>query len=313
MTETNPILKNIRESAGMRLAVLFGSFFFLLIISSVIGEGLNSLKIGDARTHILLGSVVQCFLAFCLPAYLLGRYCSNNWKTWLKLSTPPQMKALAGVVVVYIISMPFMEWLVEWNANIQFPESLSSLETLFKEWEKTGEDTTKILLETHGWVAVTAGVIVIGVITGFSEELFFRGGVQGIFTQSNMGKHAAIWLAAIIFSTMHFQFFGFFPRLLMGVFFGYLLVWSGSIWVPVFAHVLNNSLVVLTAALSGGESTSILETGNADIFLGSGITVVVSAALTILFFIFFKDSIFKRQKTDHLLWQKNQQPPISEE
>jgi len=40
---------------------------------------------------------------------------------------------------------------------------------------------------------------------------------------------------------------GFVPRMLLGAYFGYLLVWTGSVWVPVAAHILNNMMFVVTA------------------------------------------------------------------
>lgn len=309
MTESNPFLKNIRESAGMRLAVLFGSFFIFLIFSSVVSLLIEKMP-GDPRTHMLVSSAVQCVLAFCIPAYILARFSSNNPSKWLHLTRLPSLKSLCGVIIVYIISMPAMEWLIEWNSNLHFPESLSSLETLFRNWENAGEKSTKILLETHGWLSVLAGVIIVGCLTGFSEELFFRGGLQGIFIRSSMEKGLAIWLSAIVFSVMHFQFFGFFPRLLMGAFFGYLLVWTGSIWVPVFAHILNNSVVVITAALTGDASTSILTQQNPSLDLGN-YTVIGSVVLTALFLYFYRD-FFKRNQLHKRLWQKSQLPPVSE-
>jgi membrane protease YdiL (CAAX protease family) len=48
---------------------------------------------------------------------------------------------------------------------------------------------------------------------------------------------------------MHFQFFGFIPRMLLGALFGYLYYWTGSLWVSAFAHALNNSMAVITAWL----------------------------------------------------------------
>jgi len=51
----------------------------------------------------------------------------------------------------------------------------------------------------------------------------------------------------LVFSLIHFQFYGFFPRLFLGALFGYLFLWSGNIWVPILAHVVNNGLFVLTA------------------------------------------------------------------
>ena len=58
-------------------------------------------------------------------------------------------------------------------------------------------------------------------------------------------RHIAIWTAAFIFSAIHFQFYGFIPRLLLGAFFGYLLIGSGNLWLPIIAHFLNNAMTTL--------------------------------------------------------------------
>ena len=292
MSETYPVLKNIRESAGIRLAVLFGSFFILLLLVTVINSIIEK-QPGNPRSHILIATMVQCILAFCIPALLVAKFSSKDYAGWLYLTNVPYLRSILGVIIVYIISLPAMEWLIQWNSNIHLPESLSSLEKVFREWETTAEASTRIILDTHGVLSVLAGVLIIGVLTGFSEELFFRGGLQGILTGTSIGKGVSIWICAFIFSVMHFQFFGFLPRLMMGAFFGYLLVWTRSLWVPVFAHVLNNSVVVISSSINEEVSISLLDGENTAIIFGNGFTVCGSFLLTILFFIFCKDSIFK--------------------
>lgn len=293
----------------MRLAVLFGSFFFLLLFSSSFAFIINQLP-GDARTHGLLASTVQCILAFCLPAFILAKFSSNDWKRWLELTRPPKIRALIGVLIVYCISMPAMEWLIEWNSNIRLPESMAGLEQTLRNWEETNEATSRLLLDTHGFFPVLVGVLVIGVLTGFSEELFFRGGLQGIFSRSNIGIGVSVWLAAFIFSTMHFQFFGFLPRLLMGAFFGYLLIWTRSIWVPMFAHILNNSVVVISSAVSGDPSSNLIDSTNPSIFFDNSLGVIISIVLTTAFLVICRNYIFKSKSL--FPWQKKQLPSVSE-
>jgi hypothetical protein len=58
--------------------------------------------------------------------------------------------------------------------------------------------------------------------------------------------HLSIWITAIVFSAIHMQFYGFLPRLMLGAIFGYLLIWSGTIWAPILAHFTNNALAVVT-------------------------------------------------------------------
>jgi membrane protease YdiL (CAAX protease family) len=67
----------------------------------------------------------------------------------------------------------------------------------------------------------------------------------------------AVILAAILFSAVHGQFFGFIPRFLLGVLFGYLMIWSKTIWVPVLAHFFNNAIAVTLYYLYGQGKISL--------------------------------------------------------
>lgn len=310
-SQPNPLLKSIKESAGIRVAILFGAFFVMLIIASIVNSIITKLP-GSERSHLLIASVIQDVIVFCLPAIFMARYTSQNWKNSLYLTNAPKLKSLLGVVAIYLISMPAMEWIVDLNTNIRLPESMKSIEDLFRGWEDAAASSTDILLESSGWFSTLVGVLVIGVLTGFSEELFFRAGFQGTLLKGSAGKNMAVWTAAIIFSAMHFQFYGFLPRLIMGLFFGYLLVWTRSLWVPIFAHALNNSVVVIASALTEGESTSIFTSGEAAGYIGNPYAIFGSIVFTALFLIIFRNDIFKTEKSDPDKWQRSQFPPVSE-
>ena len=307
MSEQDYLRQQIKESSCIRLAVLFGCFFVCLIISTLIGGLIDSAPLGSLRDKHLWMSVVQNILAFCLPAFLLARFCSKRPFDWLGLKKPISLKQIAGVIIVYILTMPAMEWLIEWNQHIHFPDSLSNVEQIMRNWENSSNAISENLLNSNSAWGIISGVLVIGILTGFSEELFFRGGLQGLLSSSALNKISCIWISAIVFSTMHFQFFGFFPRLLMGAFFGYLLYWTGSLWPAIFAHILNNGLIVIIAGLLGQDSIypSIAEEEIAEIILPIG-----SLILSILFFVFFREFFFNSENHKSI-WQKNQVPPIT--
>jgi hypothetical protein len=87
-------------------------------------------------------------------------------------------------------------------------------------------------------------------MAALSEELFFRGVLQNVLIDCFKNKHVGVWVGAIIFSAFHLQFYGFLPRILMGAYLGYLLVWTGSLWPGIIAHFLNNGLAVYVAWLA---------------------------------------------------------------
>jgi membrane protease YdiL (CAAX protease family) len=77
------------------------------------------------------------------------------------------------------------------------------------------------------------------------EEFFFRGTLQPFFTKWFMNKHLAIMVTAFIFSAIHFQFYGFIPRFLLGIYLGYLLIWGKSLWLPIIAHFIHNTISLI--------------------------------------------------------------------
>ena len=300
-------VNSVRESTPIRLSLLFGGFFVCLIVNSLIVAMLNGLP-GDERDHLLWGSILQNLLVFCLPAFLLAKFCSPTPLRWLKLDTKIKLKPIAGVLIVYLISLPAMDWITEWNSQLTLPEALSGLETTLRMWEEQGNETGQLLIGSTGVISILVSILVVGIITGFSEELFFRSGVQGILIRSGLGKTGAVWLAATIFSALHFQFFGFIPRLLMGVFFGYLLVWSNDVKVSAFAHILNNSMVIVFASIYGAE---ILTDNNISIYPDVPYLPMVSLILTAIFLIFCRGYFFKDHKTLTIPWQKRAVVPPS--
>jgi membrane protease YdiL (CAAX protease family) len=130
------------------------------------------------------------------------------------------------------------------NQQLQLPEALAGLEATMKAMEADAEALTERLLTMNsvGELLLTLGLV--AVIPAVGEELFFRGTIQQLI-RTKWGPHVAVWLTALIFSAIHFQFYGFVPRMLLGALMGYLLVWSGSLWYPILAHFVNNGTVVL--------------------------------------------------------------------
>ncbi|MDE6295889.1 MAG: CPBP family intramembrane metalloprotease [Muribaculaceae bacterium] len=216
----------------------------------------------SAQSRLLISSSIQGILCFALPAYVTVRRFNRQPLRFLGLTTPVSWRPFAGVVIVFIIGLPMLNWLVAVNESITLPVGLGGLEGKLREWEDAARAMTSEMLAASSFNGLLINILVIGLLTGLCEELFFRGALQRIMGNiPQIAKGGAVWCAAIIFSAVHFQFFGFIPRMLLGLFFGYILYSTGSLWPSIFAHMLNNSLVVITTWFEGhGNLLGVLQT-----------------------------------------------------
>lgn len=167
---------------------------------------------------------------------------------------PPDNKAGFAILLGCLMIVPFilaLSPITEWNMSVEFPESLKS----FEDWARAQEDKlaemTKFMTKFDSFGAYLLGLLVIAVLAGIGEEFVFRGLIQNELWRSSGNIHVAIWVSAFLFSAIHLQFFGFFPRFFLGALFGYLYYWSGNLWIPVVAHFFNNGFLLTMVYLQG--------------------------------------------------------------
>lgn len=228
---------------GSRLLILFGLIGIGLIVGSV--AGVMVLPLG------LLGMITaQDIFAFITPAIVAMAFFYRKPLQAMCFNKAPGWLALIIVLAVYCISLPGMNWLVKINEEMSLPSWMSGIEQIMRAAEDRAAEVTKQLLDIHTVGRLLAVTFVVGFMAGLSEEMLFRGAMLRTMQDSHLNKHAVVWLVAFIFSAIHFQFYGFLPRLVLGAWLGYLLVWTRSLWVPIIAHTLNNSTVVVMSYLA---------------------------------------------------------------
>ncbi|MDE6632877.1 MAG: CPBP family intramembrane metalloprotease, partial [Muribaculaceae bacterium] len=222
--------------------VLMGLMICGLFVTSLIG--LLPLH-GNAMQWGIIAA--QNILAFIFPALLTWKMCFkvNPFKA-IESDKCPSVKMIGITLLIYFVGMPALNQIVYWNQEMALPEVFSGFEEGCRNMEDQAEALTKDLLGSTNLLPTIINILLIGVLTGIGEEFFFRGAFQRMLIWCRVNHHAAIWIAATVFSALHFQFFGFIPRLLLGAFFGYIYWWSGNIWINAFAHALNNSLVIVS-------------------------------------------------------------------
>ena len=243
--------------------------------------------------------IVQIFSStglFLVPPLILARIESRTPLEWLKLTTPVSAILIVVSAVFMLTATPLLELTVELNKAMRLPEFLRDVEAWMLAKEQQMEVLTKQLLVMNDAGDLVINILMIAVLPAIGEELFFRGAVQRLFSSWTKNYHAGIWIAAIIFSAIHIQFYGFFPRMLLGALFGYLLVWSNNIWYPILAHFVNNGATVIAAYIYQQQGKSLDELDVASSV--SWPVYVVSAIILTGLLLFFKRSAVKLQEQD---------------
>ena len=194
------------------------------------GWGISMLSQGLLLLGAFGGAAVAlaALTGYKLPQYFAPRRPIPFW--WL----------LAAAALI-IMSLPFMSGLIDWNAHAHFPTFMHKWEVDARAMEDKAQVITRFLTRFTSLTRFLVALLVIAVVPAVSEELFFRGVIQRNLVQWFNSRHVGIWLAAAIFSAIHFQFFGFVPRFVLGLVLGYLYEWSGNILVPMAAHFTQNA------------------------------------------------------------------------
>ncbi len=205
----------------------------------------NNLTSGNISNNTLKAMQIATSVGiFILPAFLFAYLKGESAFSYLKLSFKPSLNMLLIAIPVVVVATPFMAAMLELNQNITFPSYLSGFEQYLKDTEAANESVLKKLLIMNTPADFMLNLFMVAVIPAIGEELFFRGCLQQVLTDLYRNIHLAVIMSAIIFSFIHFQFYGFLPRMILGIIFSYLLVWTGNIWYSILAHFLHNGLQV---------------------------------------------------------------------
>ena len=269
-----------KKSTGWLLIILIGyelaavfmfNFLGLMLLLPFYDFDLQTITIilgkpvayADAKMPMLILLGVSAVGTFIItPAWVVHKYAKIELKKFIRI--PKYYVRAALLTIVLIISFSGVNAvIIEWNKSLELPTFLSEFEHYVQEQEVKLAELTEFLTEFDNTGHFLLCILVIAIIPAVGEEFLFRGVLQNILRISVKNPHIAIWASALIFSIFHNQFYGLIPRMLLGAIFGYLYYWSGSLFLPVLGHFINNGLSLvlmflfqknlISFDLSGGE------------------------------------------------------------
>ena len=235
------------KSSTAKLGMLFLLMFVSVILHTLLAQGLillftnvglnaiNSMQFSsqtviDALKFIQLLTMVGLFV---VPTLTYAYICDFDLK--LQCSFDRQTLLLA-IAIMFLIN-PFIAFLYEWNMSLNLPDWLLV-------YDEKAEQLTKYFLRMDSLGDLSFNLLVLAIIPAIGEELLFRGYLQQTFAKWFGKPHVAIIVTALLFSAIHMQLQGFLPRLALGLVLGYLFYWSGSLWLPIIAHFINNAMAI---------------------------------------------------------------------
>ncbi len=183
------------------------------------------------------GLFLSEWLFLFLPVLVLIWWAGLNLNETLSLSRPRPRHVLAALLL--ITGGAPVGWFLAWVQGFVLPipwELLEGLDELI-----TAESPSQFL-----WL-----IALFALTPAICEEVVFR----GVFLAGTRGRASAlriVVLNAVVFGVFHVSFESVF-RFLPTAWLGFLLAWSvmstGSIWVGVLMHFVNNGSIVLIASV----------------------------------------------------------------
>ncbi len=195
-------------------------------------------------------------VGFGVAPFLFAKYLSPLQEPTVFGKNGVKLMPWLLTLTIMAFVLPFVSYLEEWNKAYVFPESLKSVEIWFRQKEDEIAVLTKWLTQFESFTDFILAFLVVGVVAGVTEEYLFRGVIQPRLIALFGNAHVGIWLTGFVFGAIHIQFYGLFPRMMLGVVLGYLAFYSGKLQYAMVGHILNNGIVVILLYLNSLQVTT---------------------------------------------------------
>jgi uncharacterized protein len=254
--------------------LLFFLMGMLLAIPFWGSTGLDAISAADLTNPRVVNllkyyQIVESIGLFIVPPFLLASFFSVQPLGYLQINKKIDITSAMIIAMVMLFCIPVVNYLAMLNSAVKLPSALSGLEHFFQAQEQSAQRITEAFMNTNVFGVLLINILMMGVIPALGEELFFRGIVQRILINWTKNVHVGVIVTGLFFSVVHMQFYGLFPRWILGVLLGYFYVWSGSLWASALAHFVFNTISVVVYFLisSGMAEKNMTEIGSTTQFL----------------------------------------------
>jgi membrane protease YdiL (CAAX protease family) len=244
--------KGISYTAGFFILIAFavaglfiGTLISIPIWTSMTGKGLLEMRdqiSNPAYSNAFkMVQAVSTFFGFFIPAIITAILLNRKPYKLLGFTRKFDGRQIGLVILVMFMALFVSGTLGYMNQHIPIP---ASWKIIFDRWEDEYNKQVQAIMQLKNFSDYLLALVIMAFLPALCEETLFRGGLQNFLTRSIKKPWLSIIIVSIIFSIVHFSFYGFLPRMFLGIMLGLIFHYTGSIWLCIIAHFFNNALAV---------------------------------------------------------------------
>jgi membrane protease YdiL (CAAX protease family) len=248
-------LQRPRFSASSQLGILMILFGFGYIMGGVVtifvaqamlhhvplkdlGDALKSEQnAGLSRWLQFIGAL----FSMAIPAFVFARVMNNKPFDYIGFNGAISGKQVFLIIGIMFLALYVSEALATVNEMIPLP---SQAEKYFRSLEDDYNKEVMAIANMKSPKDYLISLFIIAFLPAIFEEMLFRGTLQPIMISLSRNAFIGILLTSIFFSAVHLSYYGFLPRLALGIVIGYVFYYSKNLWLSSLTHFLYNAFGV---------------------------------------------------------------------
>ncbi|SET03605.1 CPBP family intramembrane glutamic endopeptidase [Anaerobranca gottschalkii] len=197
----------------------------------------NSLLLVSAVLLLLLGSIAQLInllvglalsqvFLILLPTLVFAAFLNIDFKKEFRLNpfTIKEFLLVTGITFCF------------------YPVAVFSNAIITSILSRLGEVPPNIISIPETSKDFIFSLIVISGFAGICEEFLFRGFIMRSF--EGLGQRKALIISSILFGIFHFTLQNLLGPIILGLVIGYIVIRTNSLWMGIYAHMLNNAIAL---------------------------------------------------------------------
>lgn len=219
--------------------IFFMIFTFIFIIAQILVGIAVSLGFGQkVQNNVYLTIVVTEIIFILIPCVIFTLVNKLDVRAVFRLR---RLKIKPALIII-LISIP--AYMVATMLNTIFLFFLQFVGKIPPNTIPTPTTIQELLI----------GILIIGVLPGICEEVLNRGIMLNAY--ESRGTIKAVIITGLFFGIFHFDITNFFGPAVLGALLGYYAIRTNSIFAPMLAHFLNNTIAEILSYVYRGEPVS---------------------------------------------------------